>query len=72
MEKIMINIKGWNLKINERFKDKDLISLQDLLDDYEDLIDENEDLQEELNDLKTFKEEDFDEDRADDYRHGLL
>lgn len=59
MEEIMINIKGWNLKINERFKDKDLISLQDLIDDYENLIDEKEDLQNELDDLKSFKEDDY-------------
>lgn len=72
MNEVLINIKGWNTGVNERFKNKDLITLEELLDDYEDLISDYKNLEEELNDMKTYKENDFDEARADDYRHGLL
>lgn len=72
MNEVLINIKGWNTGVNERFKNKDLITLEELLNDYEDLISDYKNLEEELNDMKTYKEDDFDEARADDYRHGLL
>ena len=64
-----INMKGYDL---ESFKEKDIWTWDEILSIIQDLESEKESLEEELNDLKTFKEEDFDEDRADDYRHGLL
>ena len=64
-----INMKGYDL---ESFKEKDIWTWDEILATIQDLELEKKSLEEELNDLKTFKEEDFDEDRADDYRHGLL
>lgn len=71
MNEVLINIKGWNTGVNERFKNKDLITLEELLDDYEDLISDYKNLEEELNDIKTYKE-DTEEDRYEDIRLGLI
>lgn len=72
MNEVLINIKGWNSIINKVYKDKDLISLEELIVDYENALEEIEELKEEIEDLKNPEEDGFDEAAADDYRLRLL
>lgn len=48
MEQILLDIREWNRWMKERFIDKDFITLEELLGDYEDLIDENDNLKEKI------------------------
>lgn len=50
---IKIDLRSCNRWIKKRFPNKDLISLDEFLGDYEDLIDEVDHLEEELKDLQT-------------------
>ena len=52
MDELFIDLRKQDETIAERFSDKDIITLEELLSDYEDLIYENAQLQEELDTLK--------------------
>lgn len=52
MDELLIDLRKQDETIAERFFDKDIITLEELLSDYEDLIYENAQLQEELDTLK--------------------
>lgn len=56
---LLINLKEQNSWIQDRFPKKDLITLDELMSDYEDLIGEVEHLQEEIEDLKQDRDENF-------------
>lgn len=57
--KLLINLKEQNSWIQDRFPKKDLITLDELMSDYEDLIGEIEHLQEEIEDFKQDRDENF-------------
>lgn len=52
MEEIYLDIREWNDWLKERFNNKDYVSLEELLGDYEDLIDEVGNLKEKIEDLE--------------------
>ena len=52
MDELLFDLRKQNDWIKERFANKDLITLDELLGDYEDLISENEHLQEEIRDME--------------------
>jgi hypothetical protein len=56
---LLINLKEQNSWIQDRFPKKDLITLDELMSDYEDLIGEVEHLQEEIKDFKQDRDENF-------------
>ena len=56
---LRIDIRESNKWIKDRFKNKDIITLDDLFGDYQDLIDEVDHLEEELRDLKKDMEENY-------------
>ena len=56
---LLINLKEQNSWIQDRFPKKDLITLDELMSDYEDLIAEVERLQEEIEDFKQDRDENF-------------
>jgi hypothetical protein len=56
---LLINLKEQNSWIQDRFPKKDLITLDELMSDYEDLIGEVEHLQEEIEDFKQDRDENF-------------
>jgi hypothetical protein len=70
MEEIMINIKGWNSILNKKYKDKDLISLEDLIADYENALGEIEELEDKIEELQN--PEEYEEDRYEDIKLGLI
>lgn len=70
MEEIMINIKGWNSILNKKYKDKDLISLEDLIADYENALGEIEELEDKIKELQN--PEEYEEDRYEDIKLGLI
>lgn len=51
MEEIYLNIKNWNSWLKKRFPNKDFISLEELLGDYEELMFEVEQLEEKIEDM---------------------
>lgn len=59
MEDIRIDIREWNKWYRDRFPNKDLITFDELLSDYEDLIDEVEHLEEEIRDLRRDMDENY-------------
>ena len=59
MKEILLDIRDWNNWEKDRFKDKDYITLYDLLADYQDLILENERLEEQYNDLQKDLEDNY-------------
>lgn len=69
MENIMIDIRGYGF-LEKRFKNKDIITLEELLSDYEDLTLDVERLEEEIRDLKNTSEEDEYNSYMDDLRNG--
>lgn len=70
MEEIMINIKEWNSILNKKYKDKDLISLEDLIADYENALGEIEELEDKIKELQN--PEEYEEDRYEDIKLGLI
>ena len=56
---ILLDIRNWNRWLKDRFPKKDIISLDELLSDYEDLISEVEHLEEELHDLEQNLEDNY-------------
>lgn len=56
---LLINLKEQNSWIQDRFPKKDLITLDELMSDYEDLIGEVEHLQEEIEDFKQDRDANF-------------
>lgn len=52
MDELLFDLRKQNDWIKERFANKDLITLEDLLADYEDLIFENEELNNQIKDLE--------------------
>ncbi|MBQ4031239.1 MAG: hypothetical protein II625_05750 [Bacilli bacterium] len=56
---IKIDLRSCNRWIKKRFPNKDLITLEEFLGDYEDLIDEVDNLEEELRDVKRDLEENY-------------
>ena len=59
LEDIKIDLRNCNKWIADRFPKKDLITLDELIGDYQDLIDEVEHLEEELRDLRQDVEENY-------------
>lgn len=59
MEEIYLDIRNWNRWINERFPDKDFITLDELLSDYEELIYDKEHLEEEIEEIKQDMEDNY-------------
>ena len=51
-EDIKIDLRSCNRWIKKRFPNKDIITLEEFIGDYEDLIDEVDNLEEELRDVK--------------------
>lgn len=49
---ILLDIREWNKWMKERFLNKDFITLEQLLGDYEDLIDKVEDLKDQIDRLE--------------------
>lgn len=58
-EDIKIDLRECNRWIRDRFPKKDLITIDELLGDYEDLISEVDHLEEEIRDLKQDMEENY-------------
>ena len=56
---IKIDLRECNKWISDRFPKKDLITIDELLGDYEDLISEVDHLEEEIRDLKQDMEENY-------------
>lgn len=56
---LLINLKEQNRWISERFPKKDLITIDELMSDYEDLIGEVEHLEEEIKDIKQDRDDNF-------------
>ena len=56
---ILLDIRNWNRWLKERFPNKDIISLEELISDYEDLISDVERLEEELHDLEQDMEDNY-------------
>ena len=67
MNEVFIEVKGMTLQ--KRFKNKDIITLEELISDYEDLIFDVERLEEELEDMKNTTEEDEYNSYLDDLRN---
>lgn len=59
MKEIKIDLREMNRWFQERFSNKDLITFEELLSDYENLIFENEHLQEEFEEYKEFVKDNF-------------
>lgn len=58
-EDIKIDLRSCNRWIKKRFPNKDIITLEEFVGDYEDLIDEVDNLEEELRDVKRDLEENY-------------
>lgn len=56
---IKIDLRSCNRWIKKRFPNKDIITLEEFVGDYEDLIDEADNLEEELRDVKRDLEENY-------------
>ena len=67
MNEVFIEVKGQILQ--KRFKNKDIITLEELISDYEDLIFDVERLEEEIEDMKNTTEEDEYNSYLDDLRN---
>ena len=67
MNEVFIEVKGQILQ--RRFKNKDIITLEELISDYEDLIFDVERLEEELEDIRNTTEEDEYNSYMDDLRN---
>ena len=52
MKEIYIDIRAENHWLKKRFSDKDFISLEELLGDYEELVYDKQHLEEEIEDIK--------------------
>ena len=52
VDELFIDLRKQDYTIAERFENKDIITLEELLQDYENVIYENENLQEEIDTLK--------------------
>lgn len=59
MKEVYINIKNENDKISDLFKDKDLVSIDDLLGKIEDLLWEKEELERQIKDLEQDIEDNY-------------
>lgn len=59
MKEVYINIKNENDEISDLFKDKDLVSIDDLLWKIEDLLWEKEELERQLRDLEQDIEDNY-------------
>lgn len=59
MSEIYLDIREWNKWFKDRFPNKDFISLEELLNDYEELIFDKEHLEEELSDLQNDLESNY-------------
>lgn len=59
MENIYIDLRQENKWIRERLNNKDMISINDLMDEFEDLLFELEGVQEELKEFKNEVEENY-------------
>ena len=68
METVWIEVKEFNF-LEKRFKNKDFVSLADLLSDYEDLLFDVDRLEEEIEDMRNTTEEDEYNSYLDDLRN---
>lgn len=59
MKEVYINIKNENDKISDLFKNKDLVSIDDLLGKIEDLLWEKEELERQIKDLEQDIEDNY-------------
>lgn len=59
MDDLRIDIREWSKWYRDRFPNKDLITFDDLFNDYLDLIEEVEHLEEENRDLRRDMEENY-------------
>lgn len=65
MKELKLDLREMNKLYQERFKNQDLITLDELLGDYEDLVWKVESLEEELRDLENKIEEDYEPKKID-------
>lgn len=59
IEEIKIDIREWNRWLKDQFQNKDLITIEELINRFEDIVLENEDLKEQIKDLEN-KDDDYD------------
>jgi len=72
MDKIMVDIREENEMIREVFKNKDLVSIDEMLNAIDDLKYQIENLEEKVEDLERPHEDDFSDEYHDLYMAGLL
>lgn len=60
LSNFMIDLRTCNRWFKDRFQNKDLISLDELLSDYEDLINEVEELEDKIKHLEEDNDSDYD------------
>ena len=68
MEEIKIDIREWNRWLKDQFNNKDLITFEELISNFEDIVLENEDLKEQIKDLEN--KDDYDEHQDIPEIHG--
>ena len=56
---LKFDIREWNSWIKDRHTNKDLITIKELLDDYENLIMENEELEDKIKELEKDIEDNY-------------
>lgn len=56
---LKFDIRDWNSWIKNRHTNKDLITIKELLDDYENLIMENEELEDKIKELEKDIEDNY-------------
>ena len=61
MNELLLDIRNQNEWVKERFKNKDIITLEELLGDYQDLISEVEHLEEKIKDMEQDIEENYEQ-----------
>ena len=59
MNELYIDIREWNRWFKDRFPNKDFVSLEDILGDYENCIFEIEHLEEEIKDIRQDIEDNY-------------
>lgn len=59
MDEVYLDTRNFNRWCKDRFPDKDFITLEELMSDYEEMIDEIDDLKEKIKDLKQDIEDNY-------------
>lgn len=59
LENFKLDLRGCNKWFQDRFPNKDMVSIEELIGDYEDLIDEVKYLNQELSDMERDRDENY-------------